>query len=53
MTDRAEFVAEWARAIADTSYVSLSAAQLEVFAGGLTDILLTLVGGHDCRLYRT
>jgi len=45
MTDRAEFVAEWARAIADTSYVSLSAAQLEVFAGGLTDTLVTLLDG--------
>ena len=43
MTHRAEFVAEWARAIADTSYVSLSAAQLEVFAGGLTDTLVTLL----------
>jgi diguanylate cyclase (GGDEF)-like protein/PAS domain S-box-containing protein len=43
MTQRAEFVAEWARAIADTSYVSLSAAQLEVFAGGLTDTLVTLI----------
>ena len=43
MTHRAEFVAEWARAIAETSYVSLSTAQLEVFAGGLTDTLLTLL----------
>ena len=43
MTQRAEFVAEWARAIADTSYVSLSAAQLEVFAGGLTDTLVALL----------
>ena len=43
MTHRAELVAEWARAIADTSYVSLSAAQLEVFAGGLTDTLVTLL----------
>jgi diguanylate cyclase (GGDEF)-like protein/PAS domain S-box-containing protein len=43
MTQRAEFVAEWARAIADTSYVSLSAAQLRVFAGGLTDTLVTLI----------
>ena len=32
MTQRAEFVAEWARAIAETSYASLSTAQLEVFA---------------------
>jgi diguanylate cyclase (GGDEF)-like protein/PAS domain S-box-containing protein len=43
MTQRAEFVAEWARAIADTSYVSMSVAQLEVFAGGLTDTLVALV----------
>ena len=40
---RSQFVTDWARAIGDTSYVSLTATQLEEFAGDLTDILTSLL----------